>query len=111
MALDVAPYIEQDGEKRLLGNVLGNPGVAQLVRFSDTKICWEPNIPFQATLQLVDIPGLFVLEDVTTGVKYPVFPTEVKTLILEDAFRGGVVSGLWVVEKKNTSYGVARFRS
>ena len=90
------------------GNLMHDPHTKD-----DVIGSWRPNHTFEATLKYVGTErgrsaAFFRWQDVTTGVVYPMFITDVGRLLLQarKVAPGGVVSGRWFVVKRGKNYGI-----
>lgn len=72
---------------------------------------WRPNVPFAATLRLVDTrrgrsAAYFIWYD-ETGAEFPMFITDMLALVQSGvAIAGGTVSTRWMVTKRGANYGI-----
>lgn len=100
MPIQEAPYlISPNGEKSLAFTLLKyqNPNI----------FTWEPNTPFDATLEIEGLSRSGVLvRDIGTGIKYNILNSYLIELIKADALRNAQVVGRWVVYKHGQSFGV-----
>lgn len=72
---------------------------------------WRPNAPFEAALRVVGTErgqsaARFILEDTTTGVRYPLFMTELLAIIQNATIDHGVITGRWIGCKRGANYGI-----
>ncbi len=72
---------------------------------------WRPNEPFEAALSIVGTErgcsaARFIAEDTVTGVRYPLFMTELLAIIQNATIDHGVVFGTWIGCKRGANYGI-----
>lgn len=72
---------------------------------------WRPNSPFEATLRIVGTErgqsaARFIAENTETGVRYPVFMTELLAIAQNAVIDHGVVAGRWIGCKRGANYGL-----
>lgn len=70
-----------------------------------------PNIPFEAELEIYSYSrgrssATFDLRDVVTGKQYPMFLTDMLTVIQSIDIIGSRVKGHWVARKRGANYGI-----
>ena len=106
-SLKEAPYSASTGH--LLEWASRNPG---------SGVTWKPNVPFGVKEMLVvgmergRSAARFILEDVDTGTRYPMFMSSMVDLLssAEHISWGVIWRENWIVVKKGTNYGIEVFR-
>lgn len=77
------------------------------------QVRWRPNDPFDAVLQFEGgergrSAAVFRWRDVDTGVRYPMFMTDLTDLLREATLTAGRTTRLrWAVRKRGQNYGLA----
>jgi len=81
------------------------------------KAEWRDNVPFTATLTLTGTERgrsamRFLWYDAATSAKYPMFATDMAALVMsKDGAASGTATGQWIVLKRGTNYGIARYQA
>ena len=72
---------------------------------------WRDNVPFLATMQVVDYERgrsavRVIVKDKETGSLYPMFISDFVGAVCTNVFYNGAVVGQWVGAKKGQNYGL-----
>jgi hypothetical protein len=98
------PYYVRDGYQMRAGD-MATYGQGSNVRY-------RPNEAFRAQLRILGTErgqsaARFIAEDVETGVRYPIFITDILAIIQGPGFlSGGRVLGTWQARKRGQNYGL-----
>ena len=99
MPVENAPYLKNRVPKTLAPTLLQY----QLERVYD----WEPNTPFDATLEILNTAGSkATVQDINTKTRYWILNSYLLELIKKDVIHQAKITGTWKVYKQGQSFGV-----
>lgn len=100
------------------GNLEEWPGYGFDTGENGMGVCeWRDNVPFEATLTLTGTERgrsamRFLWIDRSNGNTYPMFATDMAALAMSvDGVKNGTAKGMWIVMKRGTNYGIARYEA